>query len=161
MAQPYSTTAQVLNRVLTGLVAQAGWSSTELTGDVAARIGEGDREIDARLAGLEVALPFATNPPILKDLSVLYARYACFRDLYSAGEPTEKNPQAAQFLDQFEKKWKAIQEGWMRILDTSSAQVASTKFATLTVDYPATEAGGDAYPNYPSGPYPDPPELSE
>ncbi len=161
MAQPYSTTAQVLNRVLTALVAQAGWSSTELTGDVAARIGEGDREIDARLAGLEVTLPFATNPPILQDLSVLYARYACFRDLFISGDPSEKGPAAAQYLEQFEKKFKAIQDGWMKILDTNSAQVASTKFATMTIEYPADAAGGDQYPNYPSGPYPDPPELSQ
>lgn len=160
MAQPYSSTAEVLNQVLSALVTQAAWVVTELTGDVAARIGEADREIDARLAGLEVPLPFATNPPILKDLSVSYARYACFRDLYGAGDPTGKNPQAERYMAEFEKKWKAIQDGWMKLLDSNSLPVATTKFATLTIGYPECAAGGrDEYPNYPSGPYPDPPGI--
>jgi hypothetical protein len=160
VAQPYSTTAQVLNRVLVQLAKQAGWDTTEVTGDVAPRIAEGDRTIDAKLAGLEIALPFATNPPILQDLSVLYARGACFRDLYSAGDPTKGNPQAKAYFDAFNVKWQEIVDGTMKIVDTTGAQVSSTKYATVTTGYPcADDSVKDEYPNFPNGPYPDPPGI--
>jgi hypothetical protein len=251
MAQPYSTTAQVLNRVLTTLISSARWNVTDpgslavqdityvaldvgtgpltvsytggatagsevvsvsgraitiqiqtgvstatqvlakfnasaaatalasasitgtpgtaqvltgapviITGDVAQRIGEADRVIDAKLAGFEVALPFTTNPPLLQDLSVAYARYACFRDLYTAGDPKGKNTAADYYLAEFDGKWKAIEDGLIKLVDSTGAQVAMTKFATLTTPYPTVPGvSDDVNPNFPSGPYPDPPGI--
>ncbi len=131
-----------------------------ITGSVAQRIQEGDRRIDAKLAALEVALPFATNPPALTDLSVKYARYACFRDLYAAGDPDKPNPTADHYLQEFEKDWLDFEEGWQKLVDATGAQVAMTKFATLTSPYPvSTGCDRDEYPNYPNGPYSDPPGI--
>lgn len=131
-----------------------------IEGDVSRRIAEADSEIDTRLAGLEVALPLASNPPLLNVLSVLYARYACFRDLYAAGQPSKVNPNAVQYREEFEAKWDRLAKGWAKLVDSTGAVVASTKFATVTIEYedPAT-AAVDQYPNYPSGPYPDPPSI--
>jgi len=162
MSKPYSTTAQVLNPALLTLVSTAQWNRTELTGDVAALISEGDNEIDARLAALEVPLPFATNPAIVQDLSVLYARYACFRDLYAAGAPAAGkglNPNAQKYLDQFETKMKGLIDGTLKLVDSTGAVIPGTKYATVTVPYPCPEKNIDPYPNYPSGPYPDPPGI--
>lgn len=164
MAQPYSTTAQVLNPALRTLVTTAQWSVTELTGDVAALIKEGDNEIDARLAALEVPLPFATNPAIVQDLSVLYARYAAFRDLYAAGQPAAGkglNPNAQKYLDQFEAKMNGLIDGTLKLVDSTGAVISGNKFATVTVPYPCPQKNVDSYPNYPSGPYPDPPGIGD
>lgn len=160
MAKPYSTTAQVLNEALAACVVEADWDTTEVTGDVAKRISEGDNEIDGRLAGLEVALPFTTNPPALQDLSVMYARYACLRDMWTASSPKDAKELYQAYKDEFEAKFKRLQDGWARLVDSTGAVVVSAKFATVTVDYPTTAAGVvDMYPNYPSGPYPDPPGV--
>lgn len=131
-----------------------------ITGDVAQRIGEGDRVIDTKLTGLEIALPFSSNPPALQDLSVLYARYACFRDLYAAGDPSAPNPQAEHYLAEFNTRWMDLEEGWQKLIDANGVQIATTKFTTLTVSYPCpAPSTNDVYPNFPSGPYPDPPGI--
>lgn len=163
MAKPYSTTAQVLNPALLSLVTTARWNRTELTGDVAALIQEGDNEIDARLAGLEVALPFVANPPLIQDLSVLYARYACFRDLYAAGNPNGKagSSNEQKYLDMFNAKFKSLVDGYSNLVTSAGVEVASLKFATLTIDYPSATTQSDQYPNFPSGPYPDPPVIGD
>jgi len=131
-----------------------------ITGDVVQRINEADRHIDTKLAGLEVALPFASNPPVIQDLSILYARYAIFRDLYSAGSPSALNPQADHYLTEFEKRWMDLEEGWQKLVDANGVQIAMTKFATVNIGYPCPAPNnGDLYPNFPSGPYPDPPGI--
>ena len=129
-------------------------------GDVAARIMEADNEIDTRLAGMGVALPFATNPPILQDFSVLYARYACLRDLYTGANPQANSESAKAFLTEFNSKWDQMQTGWRAIVDAAGANVAASKFTPLTADYPNTNTSPtDNYPNYPLGPYPDLPGV--
>ncbi len=130
-----------------------------VTGDIAQRIAEGDRKIDARLAGLEISLPFAANPPAIQDISVAYARYACFRDLYASGDPSKGNPQADRYLKEYEDLWTQLKEGWAKLVDSSGAQVAATKFSVLTIGYPQPSRNQDMYPNFPSGPYPDPPGV--
>jgi hypothetical protein len=161
MSKPYATTAQVLNQALTALIQSAQWDVTEVTGDVARRISEADNEIDSRLAGLGIPLPFTTNPPILQDLSVLYARYACLRDSYTAGDPKTGGGKASQdFKDQFEDRFKALVEGKAELLDASSQVIAKTKFQPLTVSIPEADAPArDNYPNAPNGPFPDPPGV--
>lgn len=134
-----------------------------VTGDVCQRIAEGDNEIDTRLAGLEVPLPFATNPPALADLSVLYARFACLRDLYSGNSPHAVSPAAQAFKDRFEEKWMHLEEGWAKLVDGSGNTVAAGKFKPQSTPEPALAttslAGVDTYPSYPLGPYPDPPGV--
>ena len=173
MARPYSTTAQVLGPALKALVTSAQWNVTELTGDVAALIVEGDNEIDGRLAALGYTLPIPSapvgainatpvlvNPPLLQDLSVLYARMACFRELYAGGQPQDQNGTMKEYEDKVEKKWLNLEEGWAELIDVNGAIIPKTKFQTLTIaEHSSGSSAKDEYPNYPSGPYPDPPGI--
>jgi len=126
-----------------------------ITGDVCQRIAEADNEIDTRLAGMGVNLPFVVNPPILQDFSVLYARYACLRDLYTGNNPLANSESAKLFLQEFDAKWTQMQTGWKVLVDGTSTPISAGKFTPQSVGYPQTEQGGDLYPNYPNGPYPD------
>ncbi len=123
MAQPYSVDADVNNQVLTQLVAQAGWKTTAVS-DVTLRIQEGDAEIDSRLAALGYALPFATNPAWLKPVSVLYARYACFRDMFAGGSPSAGTAAMDNFKNEFEEKFQKLEDGWASLVDASGAVIA-------------------------------------
>ena len=128
MSQPYSAQADVMNQVLATLLTDAGWNLTSSLpaspSDVDLRIQEGDNEIDARLAALGYALPFGTNPAILKPLSVLYARYACFRDLYAGGSPSAGTAAMTDFKNQFEEKFQKIEDGWAALVDSSGNVIA-------------------------------------
>lgn len=147
--------------------AQVATTSAKLiAGDVVLRIAEADREIEQRLAGLGLAgyLPFAAgaNPPVLQDFSALYARYACLRDLYTAGTPSAGTKARDLELRRFEDKWELMKTGWALILDQNSAALAGDKFTPATQEYPDAAAQArsrDLYPNFPSGPYADPPAI--
>lgn len=126
-----------------------------ITGDVLARIMEADNEIDTRLAGLGVPLPFVINPPVLQNWSMLYARYACLRDLYTGTNPQAGSDASKSFLAEFEAKWTQIREGWQVLLDNSSTIIQASKFTPQTVAYPVETPVTDNYPRAPQGPYPD------
>ncbi len=158
MPKPYSTTAQVLNQSLQALISQAAWNVTELTGDVAARIAEGDNEIDQRLAAMGFSLPFATNPSALQDLSVLYGRYACLRDLFTENSPATISKMMDEYKIRFEEELMRMEEGWSVLVDANGGVISGSKFTPLTTPYPSNGESPmrDNYPNYPQGPYPDP-----
>lgn len=129
MAQPYSTTAQVLNQALTLPMTDAGWVLTEVTGDVAIRIQEADTMIDAKLASWGYILPFATNPPLLMQLSVLYSRYACLRDLYTGRSPSIASSDAMKaYKDRFDELFKQIEDGKASLVTSAGAVVPNTKY---------------------------------
>lgn len=148
MSQPYSIQEDVLNQVLTKLLTEAGW---DLVPDVLARIQEGDAEIDSRLGALGYALPFTTNPPLLKSLSILYARYACFRDLYTGNSPSQQPANAeASFKNEFEEKFQKLEDGWMALLDATGATIPSTKFDVTVAQ---NTAAVDNHPGKPISAY--------
>lgn len=148
MAQPYSTKAEVLGKVLSDLTTKAGWADADFT----AVISEADNEIDSRLSGMGYALPFGVNnPPLVKQLSILYARHAIFRDTYTGVAPSDKEPSAAkQFLDQFESKLEALNKGWTSLVDAYGNVIYSGKFDVgfATNDAPETEPVGELISTY-------------
>lgn len=125
MSQPYSTPTNVLNQVLTQLLTQAAW---DLSADVILRIQEGDSEIDSRLGALGYVIPFTSNPPMLLQLSVMYARYAIFRDLYAGGSPSAGTNATQEFKDAFEEKFQKLEDGWASLVDASGNVITSQKF---------------------------------
>ena len=129
-----------------------------ITGDICQRIAEADNEIDTRLAGMGIGLPFVINPPILQDFSVLYSRYACLRDLYTGANPAANSESAKAFLSEFEAKWEQMRTGWKVIVDTTGANISAGKFTPGSVDYPVQ---GHVTDNYPRAPYGPPPELPD
>lgn len=161
MAKPYSTVAQVLDEVLTDLVTQASWNVVDASGiGVSRRIAEGDNQIDSRLGAMGYALPFATNPAAVTDLSILYACYACFRDLYAASSPGTLNPQAKAFKDRFDEKMQALETGLDALIDSSNAVIPNTQYLPqVSVEKKNPAPMQDNYPNSPNGPYPDPPGI--
>jgi hypothetical protein len=128
VSQPYCAQADVMNQVLTTLLTDAGWNLVSTLpsapSDVDLRIQEGDSEIDSRLSALGFTLPFAVNPSILKPLSVLYARYACFRDLYAGGSPSAGTAAMTDFKNQFEEKFQKIEDGWAALVDANGNVIA-------------------------------------
>lgn len=128
MSQPYCAQSDVLNQVLTELVAQAQWNLTDAPTDITLRIQEGDAKIDSRLAALGYTLPFATNPPLLKSLSVDYARYACLRDLYAGGSATSGGGSKEEFKKAFDEAFKELETGLASLVNSSGAVIPSSKF---------------------------------
>lgn len=130
MSQPYSAQADVMNQTLTTLLSQAAWNVTSnlpsSPSDVDLRIQEGDAEIDSRLGAMGYALPFTNNPLLLKSLSVLYARYACFRDLFAGGSPSSGTDAIKHFKDEFDTKMKQLEDGWASLLTAAGAVVVPT-----------------------------------
>lgn len=141
MARPYSTTADVLNNTLQTALTDAGWNVLTAPTDVDERISEGDDEIDARLAALGYALPFVSNPTLIKRLSVLYARYACYRDLYAGGSPSAGADAIQNFKDQFEELFQKIESGWASLVASDGSVVAptSSKFGVKSTQNTAIE----------------------
>lgn len=134
MSQPYCAQADVMNQVLLALLTEARWNLVSTLpaspSDVDLRIQEGDADIDSRLGALGYALPFSSNPNLLKSLSVLYARYACFRDLYAGGSPSAGTDAIKNFKDEFELRFKQLEDGWASLVDASGAVIvpATGKF---------------------------------
>lgn len=160
-----AASAAAMLLVYAAITGTAGTAQVSITapaivqGDVVLRIIEADNEIDTRIAGMGIAMPFTVNPPVLQDMSVLYARYACLRDLYTGANPQANSESAQKFLDAFNAKWEQIRTGFQVLVDSSGAAIAAGKYGVQTAEYPATEGGGDKYPNFPNGPYPDLPGV--
>lgn len=132
MAQPYSTSAQVRNQAIDRFITEAHWSTSN-PDDVQTRIGEGDRMIDAALGALGYVLPFASNPPILQDFSIAYARYACLRDLYRHLGPSKVNQEVfKEYKDQFNDYLIDLDEGLIQLVDGNGNVLERTKYGVLS-----------------------------
>ena len=90
---------------------------------------------------------------------MLYARYACLRDLYTGADPNGESPTAKANLERFEAKWEQMKTGWQVLLNPNGSGISGSKYGTMTAEYPTAEGGGDKYPNFPNGPYPDLPGV--
>lgn len=111
---PYSTITQVKDKVVERMMTQAAW----LDADGTDRITEGDRTIDALLKAMGYAVPFATTPPMVETLSILYARYAIVRDIFLKGAPSKANASTEMgFKDQFERMIEALRKGEAVLID--------------------------------------------
>lgn len=127
--QPYSIQSDVTNQTLLVLAQQAAWNVTPgAPSDIEVRIQEADSEIDSRLASMGYSIPFSNNPPLLKTLSVLYSRYACFRDLFAAGSPSGGGEATKAFESAFEKRMSALQSGNAFLVDASGNIVSNSKY---------------------------------
>ena len=108
MAQPYSLPADVTDKDILRQVTQAGWDDA----DVATRIQEGDDVIDSCIAGFGYALPFLINPAIIKQLSILYGKYAVLRDIHINFAPSKSSSGGYErYEKQFNALLKKIQDG--------------------------------------------------
>lgn len=144
MSQPYSTQDDVTNQTLLTLATQAEWNLNEGDpSDIEIRIQEADSEIDGRLGALGYALPFGNNPPLLKTLSVLYARYACFRDLFAAGSPSGGSDATKAFEDAFESRMEKLVEGKIMLVDAFGNVITNDKYNVIYTQNtaPLTEPG--------------------
>ncbi len=130
MSQPYCIQSDVTNQALLLLLQQAQWNLVANgSSDVEVRIQEADSEIDSRLAGVGYSLPFSNNPPLLKQLSIMYSRYACFRDLFAGGSPSGGSDATKAYEERFEKKMDAILAGSIALVDAFGNVVSNGKYS--------------------------------
>lgn len=127
----YCTTAEAKDQVLVKILAQSGW--TEST-DFATRIAEGDAVIDAALAAVGYTVPFTTVPALVKQLSVLYARYAVIRDAFKNSAPSEGGAAGwTPYKEQFDNLVKLLQEGSIQIPNVAKANGGGVQISTSNV----------------------------
>jgi hypothetical protein len=135
----YCTTAEAKDQVLVKILSQSGW--TEAT-DFATRIAEGDAVIDAALAAVGYTVPFTTVPALVKQLSVLYARYAVIRDAFKSSAPSEGGAKSwTPYKEQFDDLIKLLQSGGITIPNVAKAsggvQISTGEVKrALTMDEP-------------------------
>lgn len=122
----YATAAEVKDKDLSRLVTQAGW----LDADVNDRIAEGDAVIDSALAQMgfnDLITLFATVPALIKRLSILYARYACLRDMHHHFAPSQAGGESYKaYKDQFDALLAEVIEGKKAIVDASGNRIEPT-----------------------------------
>jgi phage gp36-like protein len=123
----YSTPAEVKDSDISRLVAQAAW----VDADVQERIDEGDAVINGYLAGAGYALPFTTTPALVKQLSILYARYAILRDMHHNFAPSQAGGKGYEgYKEQFDKLIEKLLEGKLDLVDAALEVIDPTLVAS-------------------------------
>ena len=82
----YCTSSEAKDQALVKVITQAGWTDPA---DINTRIAEADAVIDAALAAVGYTVPFVATPALVKQLSILYTRYAVLRDIYKNQAPSQ------------------------------------------------------------------------
>lgn len=112
----YCTATEAKDGTLTNAVSQSGWTDT----NVGYRIAEADAVIDGKLAKAGYAVPFTTVPALVKQLSILYTRYAVVRDIYKNSAPSDGGAAGFQpYKDQFDMLMGQIIDGEMSLIGTT------------------------------------------
>ena len=153
----YCTVADVLSKALIKPVQDAGWDTSSTSPDVTEFITETGSVIDSLLGKLGYALPFTTTPPVLLQMAKAYARYALLRDLFTGDAPSQAAAASIKAnKDRFDALSQGLETGSVSLVDAAGAVIPRSQNEVKTADYP-DDAGVpvDAYPNFPSGPYPD------
>jgi phage gp36-like protein len=141
----YCTATEAKDKDLSRQVAQAAW----VDADVDDRIAEGDAVINGYLGGLGYDLPFAVTPPLVKRLSILYARYACLRDMHHHFSPSQAGGKGYEgYKEQFDALIKAILAGEIDLIDAAGEPIPTTgaeemRVQTNTVDLQRAMTMGD------------------
>lgn len=119
----YSTATQVKDKDLSRLVLQAQWADA----DVDARILEGDSIINGYLAQMGYALPFASTPALVNQMSILYGKYACLRDIHHHFSPSANGASGYKaYKDQFDALMESLRTGEIGLVDATPALIAPT-----------------------------------
>jgi len=133
MSQPYCTASEVKNKAVEAAVQQAGWSDTE----VGYRILESDTIIDSALAGLGYGLPFTTNPPLVKILSIIHSRYCVLRDAYKNAAPSLAGAEGFKsYQEQFDGLLEKLTKGELRLLDNNGSEIGKVSNRVLNAAEP-------------------------
>ncbi len=116
----FSTETQIrVNKEVERLTQQASWVTAEYN----ERIREGDTEIKSCIADMGydviaiVALP--TVPPLLNELSKMYARAAILRDLRPRGPVANTEDIHEELFGAYEEKINKLKDRKLQILDAN------------------------------------------
>lgn len=120
----YCTAAEAKDKDLSRQVAQAAWVDS----DVNDRIAEGDAVIDSFMGQAGYSpLPFSPVPALVKRLSILYAKYACLRDMHHHFAPSQAGGEGYKgYKDQFDALMKAILDGKAGLVDAGGELIEPT-----------------------------------
>lgn len=109
----YCTSAEAKDQALVKVITQAGWTDPT---DINTRIAEADAVIDAALAASGYTVPFTTTPALVKQLSILYTRYAVLRDIYKNSAPSQGGAEGWKpYKEQFDNLVGLLQGGELSI----------------------------------------------
>jgi hypothetical protein len=110
----YSNVVDVKSVTFARRLVEAEWDDE----DVRERIEEGDNVINAKLKAMGYDVPFATTPPLVKTMSILYARWAISRDVFHEVAPSRSSGDGYKsYLDRFERIFDLLSKGEMVLLD--------------------------------------------
>lgn len=126
----YCTSSEAKDQVLVKVIAQAGWTDPT---DINTRIAEADAVIDAALAAVGYTVPFTTVPALVKQLSILYTRYAVIRDAYKNSAPSQGGAAGWEpYKDAFDELLKKLVGGELIIPSVAKAS-GGVQISTLEV----------------------------
>lgn len=135
----YCTSTEAKDQVLVKVISQAAWTDPT---DINTRIAEADAVIDAALAAVGYTVPFTTVPALVKQLSILYTRYAVIRDAYKNSAPSQGGAEAwTPYKEQFDNLVELLQKGDLNIPNVSKSgggvQISTSAVKrALTMDAP-------------------------
>lgn len=118
----YCTSTEAKDQALVKVIAQAAWTDPT---DINTRIAEADAVIDAALAAVGYTVPFTSTPALVKQLSILYTRYAVLRDIYKNQAPSQGGAEG----------WKPYKDAFDELLNKLVA-------GTLVIPNVAKSSGG-------------------
>lgn len=122
----YSTADDVKSVTFANKMGGAGWNDD----DIYERIEEADNVIDSRLRAMGFPAPFTVGeldqqgnatapfpPPLVRDLSILYARWAISRDLFHEVAPSSSSGDGYKsYIERFEKIMEHLAKGEMVLI---------------------------------------------
>lgn len=135
----YCTSAEAKDQALVKVITQAAWTDPT---DINTRIAEADAVIDAALAAVGYTVPFTSTPALVKQLSILYTRYAVLRDIYKNSAPSQGGAEGWKpYKEQFDNLVELLQKGEISLPNVSKAsggvQISTSEVKrALTMDAP-------------------------
>lgn len=122
----FSTPTEVkVNTEVLRLTTQAAWADPQFDD----RIREGDTEIEACLADMGydvVAIKAGAVPPLLNELSKLYARAAILRDLFTRGPVATSEDRHEKMFKEFHDRINRLKKREFAIVDATGAVITFT-----------------------------------
>jgi len=85
----YCTVAEVTDKTVDRAITNAGWENS----DVQSRIDEGYAYIESKIIVMGFTRAQLETAPLIKQINIIYSRYAILRDIYAVVIPTQYGKQ--------------------------------------------------------------------
>ncbi|MEE8113496.1 MAG: hypothetical protein V3T23_03990 [Nitrososphaerales archaeon] len=130
---PYVTSADVQDTDLSEKIGQSNWTDPD---DIDDRIQEGSAVIQGCLAKLGYPVDFTTianTPLFVREMAKLYARAACWRDLFHRAPSADADGVAEKMFERFDAELDKLKDGERELIDVGTGLVIAATPVDQTV----------------------------